>query len=81
VRNISFKFSRMPRWYGARFLRADGPQRLSGAVRCQFVRKTRPPLSSPRSFGGSSRIADIEKILVQGAQGPRRLLVILQTGT
>ena len=35
------------------------------------------------SFGcvisGSSRTADIEKILVQGAHGPRRLVVILQT--
>jgi len=30
---------------------------------------------------GSSRTADIEKILVQGAHGPRRLVVILQTGT
>lgn len=28
---------------------------------------------------GSSRTADIEKILVQGAHGPRRLVVILQT--
>jgi L-lactate dehydrogenase complex protein LldG len=36
------------------------------------------------SFGcvisGSSRTADIEKILVQGAHGPRRLAVILQMG-
>ncbi len=36
------------------------------------------------SFGclisGSSRTADIEKILVQGAHGPRRLAVILQVG-
>ena len=29
---------------------------------------------------GSSRTADIEKILVQGAHGPRRLVVVLQTG-
>jgi L-lactate dehydrogenase complex protein LldG len=27
---------------------------------------------------GSSRTADIEKILVQGAHGPRRLVVILE---
>jgi L-lactate dehydrogenase complex protein LldG len=32
-------------------------------------------------ISGSSRTADIEKILVQGAHGPRRLVVILQTGT
>jgi L-lactate dehydrogenase complex protein LldG len=32
-------------------------------------------------ISGSSRTADIEKILVQGAHGPRRLAVILQTGT
>lgn len=31
-------------------------------------------------ISGSSRTADIEKILVQGAHGPRRLAVILQTG-
>jgi L-lactate dehydrogenase complex protein LldG len=31
-------------------------------------------------ISGSSRTADIEKILVQGAHGPRRLVVILQTG-
>jgi L-lactate dehydrogenase complex protein LldG len=30
---------------------------------------------------GSSRTADIEKILVQGAHGPRRLVVVLQTGS
>jgi len=29
---------------------------------------------------GSSRTADIEKILIMGAHGPRRLIVILQTG-
>ena len=32
-------------------------------------------------ISGSSRTADIEKILVQGAHGPRRLVVILQTET
>ena len=32
-------------------------------------------------ISGSSRTADIEKILVQGAHGPRRLVVILQTVT
>src|SRR5208282_5416636 len=32
-------------------------------------------------ISGSSRTADIEKILVQGAHGPRRLVVILQTTT
>jgi L-lactate utilization protein LutC len=31
-------------------------------------------------ISGSSRTADIEKILVQGAHGPRRLAVILQAG-
>jgi len=31
-------------------------------------------------ISGSSRTADIEKILVQGAHGPRRLVVILQAG-
>ena len=31
-------------------------------------------------ISGSSRTADIEKILVQGAHGPRRLVVILETG-
>jgi L-lactate dehydrogenase complex protein LldG len=30
-------------------------------------------------ISGSSRTADIEKILVQGAHGPRRLVVILET--
>jgi len=29
-------------------------------------------------ISGSSRTADIEKILVQGAHGPRRLVVIVQ---
>lgn len=32
-------------------------------------------------ISGSSRTADIEKILVQGAHGPRRLVVILQAAT
>jgi L-lactate utilization protein LutC len=32
-------------------------------------------------ISGSSRTADIEKILVQGAHGPRRLAVILQSGS
>ncbi|MFZ1918218.1 MAG: LUD domain-containing protein [Terriglobales bacterium] len=31
-------------------------------------------------ISGSSRTADIEKILVQGAHGPRRLVIILQSG-
>jgi L-lactate dehydrogenase complex protein LldG len=31
-------------------------------------------------ISGSSRTADIEKILVQGAHGPRRVVVILQDG-
>ncbi len=31
-------------------------------------------------ISGSSRTGDIEKILVQGAHGPRRLAIILQTG-
>jgi len=29
-------------------------------------------------ISGSSRTADIEKILIQGAHGPRKLVVILQ---
>jgi L-lactate dehydrogenase complex protein LldG len=29
---------------------------------------------------GSSRTADIEKILVLGAHGPRRLVLVLQAG-
>jgi len=32
-------------------------------------------------ISGSSRTADIEKILVQGAHGPRRLVVILESGS
>ena len=32
-------------------------------------------------ISGSSRTADIEKILVQGAHGPRRLVVILESST
>ncbi len=32
-------------------------------------------------ISGSSRTADIEKILVQGAHGPRRLVVILENGS
>jgi L-lactate dehydrogenase complex protein LldG len=32
-------------------------------------------------ISGSSRTADIEKILVQGAHGPRRLVLILETDT
>ncbi len=32
-------------------------------------------------ISGSSRTADIEKILVQGAHGPRRLAVILENGS
>ena len=31
-------------------------------------------------ISGSSRTADIEKILVQGAHGPIRLVVVLQRG-
>lgn len=32
-------------------------------------------------ISGSSRTADIEKILVQGAHGPMRLVVVLETGS
>jgi L-lactate dehydrogenase complex protein LldG len=32
-------------------------------------------------ISGSSRTADIEKILVQGAHGPRRLVVIVQSSS
>ena len=46
---------------------------------------TRKGLLQNNSFAcmisGSSRTADIEKILVQGAHGPMRLAVILQAGS
>jgi len=45
---------------------------------------TRKGLLQNNSFAcmisGSSRTADIEKILVQGAHGPVRLAVVLQAG-
>jgi len=47
-----------------------------------LINATRAQTLSRGSFAcvisGSSRTADIEKILVQGAHGPRRLVVILQ---
>lgn len=47
-----------------------------------ICRVSRQQLLDANSFAcvisGSSRTADIEKILVQGAHGPRRLVVILQ---
>jgi L-lactate utilization protein LutC len=46
---------------------------------------TRKGILAQNSFAcvisGSSRTADIEKILVQGAHGPRRLVVILEAAT
>ena len=69
------------------------PLEYSGARGAQLVPDLQTALSSAfkehklahNSFAcvisGSSRTADIEKILVQGAHGPRRLVVILQAGT
>ena len=49
-----------------------------------LARVTERGLCSKNSFvgliTGSSRTADIEKILVLGAHGPRRLVLVLQTG-
>jgi L-lactate dehydrogenase complex protein LldG len=49
-----------------------------------FVRVYEGGIASKNSYvcliTGSSRTADIEKILIMGAHGPRRLIVVLQTG-
>jgi len=49
-----------------------------------FARVYQQGIASKNSYvcliTGSSRTADIEKILIMGAHGPRRLIVVLQTG-
>ncbi len=49
-----------------------------------FARVYQKGIASKNSYvcliTGSSRTADIEKILIMGAHGPRRLIVVLQTG-
>ena len=54
---------------------------LATALRHVSQQRTLDRNSFACVISGSSRTADIEKILVQGAHGPRRLVVILQTGT
>ena len=53
---------------------------LQTAVDKAIQKGTFPSYSFACVISGSSRTADIEKILVQGAHGPRRLVIILQTG-
>ena len=53
---------------------------LQAALENAMQRKTFAHNSFACVISGSSRTADIEKILVQGAHGPRRLVVIVQTG-
>jgi L-lactate dehydrogenase complex protein LldG len=54
---------------------------LSTALSCLSQERKLDRNSFACVISGSSRTADIEKILVQGAHGPRRLVVIVQTGT
>jgi L-lactate dehydrogenase complex protein LldG len=54
---------------------------LQTALSNAFEKRTLEQNSFGCVISGSSRTADIEKILVQGAHGPRRLVVILQTDT
>jgi L-lactate dehydrogenase complex protein LldG len=54
---------------------------LSTALRCLSEARILDRNSFACVISGSSRTADIEKILVQGAHGPRRLAVILQCGS
>jgi hypothetical protein len=54
---------------------------LSTALRCLAHARQLDRNSFACVISGSSRTADSEKILVQGAHGPRRLVVILQTGS
>ena len=54
---------------------------LATALSCVSQQKKLDRNSFACVISGSSRTADIEKILVQGAHGPRRLVVILQIGT
>lgn len=51
---------------------------LTTALRSLSLRRGLDSNSFACVISGSSRTADIEKILVQGAHGPRRLVVILQ---
>ena len=52
---------------------------LETALREAFARGVSQRTSFVGLITGSSRTADIEKILVQGAHGPRRLVVIVET--
>jgi L-lactate utilization protein LutC len=54
---------------------------LATALNCVSQQQKLDRNSFACVISGSSRTADIEKILVQGAHGPRRLVVILQTST
>jgi L-lactate dehydrogenase complex protein LldG len=54
---------------------------LATALSCVTQQRKLDRNSFACVISGSSRTADIEKILVQGAHGPRRLVVILQTAT
>jgi L-lactate dehydrogenase complex protein LldG len=54
---------------------------LATALRLVSERQLLNTCSFACVISGSSRTADIEKILVQGAHGPRRLVVILQSGS
>jgi L-lactate dehydrogenase complex protein LldG len=54
---------------------------LATALSCVSQQRKLDRNSFACVISGSSRTADIEKILVQGAHGPRRLVVILQTAT
>jgi L-lactate dehydrogenase complex protein LldG len=52
---------------------------LASALGCVSQQRRLDRNSFACIISGSSRTADIEKILVQGAHGPRRLVVIVQT--
>ncbi len=53
---------------------------LEAAFRRMYERGIATKNSYVCLITGSSRTADIEKILIMGAHGPRRLTVVLQTG-
>ena len=63
------------------FAKAD---QLVPDLEAAFARVYARGIASKNSYvcliTGSSRTADIEKILIMGAHGPRRLIVVLQTG-
>lgn len=60
-------------------------EQLVPDLEAAFARVREKGIAGRNSFlgliTGSSRTADIEKILVMGAHGPRRLIVVLETGT